>query len=133
MAFVAAVGVTIDVYRAFAVAPEAERLFQEGRQLLLEEKYAEACVRLGESYAVEASSGTLINLALCNERLGKVATAWRQYRETIQLAQTQGRPERAAAAAEKAAEVERRVPRVTLTAGAHVQGLRVSLDGGTLR
>ena len=54
---------------------------------------AEACARFAESYRFEASSGTLINLALCHEKEGKIATAWAEYRDAARVARDWGRKE----------------------------------------
>ncbi len=61
---------------AFAQEPtEADRLFQEGRDLLAAGKPDEACAKFELSIKKDPRAvGTLLNLALCNERLGKLAT-----------------------------------------------------------
>ena len=91
---------------AVAVSPAAEALFQEGRRLMAAGKTAEACARFAESYTQEASSGTLLNLALCHQKEGKTATAWTEYRNAARLARSQGREDRANAAEEKVAARE---------------------------
>src|SRR5688500_6893952 len=57
------------------MSPTAERLFGEG----LEPAHSGDCVRargkFTESYAVDPAPGTLINWALCEEKLGRSATA----------------------------------------------------------
>ena len=59
-----------------AVSPEARALFDEGRRLMGEGSFTEACARFSESYGREASSGTLLNLALCHEKEGKTAKSY---------------------------------------------------------
>src|SRR5215471_2500246 len=71
---------------AWAVSPAAEALFQEGRRLLSEGQTDEACARFAGSFAIEASSGTLLNLASCHEKQDKTATAWAEYRAAARLA-----------------------------------------------
>jgi hypothetical protein len=93
---------------------------------------AEACARFAESYRLEASSGTLINLALCHEKEGKIATAWAEYRDAARVAQDQGRKDRAAAANDKAAALEPKVPRLTTVAAKPVAGLDVSSEARSL-
>jgi hypothetical protein len=111
----------------------AEALFQEGRHLLGEGRTDEACQRFADSYALEALSGTLINLALCHEKQGKTATAWAEYRATVPLAREQHREERAVAAEAKAALLEARLPRLTSKPVAWVPGLRMTTEDGTAR
>ena len=117
---------------ARAVSPAAEALFQDGRRLMAAGKTAEACARFAESYAQEASSGTLLNLALCHQTEGKTATAWAEYRTAARLARGQGREDRARAAEEKVAALEPKLARLTLTASAPVPGLTVASEAGSL-
>jgi hypothetical protein len=113
---------------ARAASPAAEALFEEGRRLLEAGRTDEACVKLAESLAQEASSGTLLNLALCHETEGKVATAWAEYRAAARLARQQGRSDRADTAEERALGLEPKLPRLTLTAEHPLAGLKVLID-----
>jgi hypothetical protein len=115
-----------------AVLPAAEALFQEGRQLLAKGSLAEACERFAESYRLEASSGTLLNLALCHEKQDRTATAWAEYRAAARLASSQGREDRVAVAEGKAAALESRLPRLTFVTETSVHDLRVVSDDGAL-
>ncbi len=54
----------------------AESLFESGRQLMDEGKFAEACDKFQSSNDEDPSPGALINLAGCQEKLGKTASAW---------------------------------------------------------
>jgi hypothetical protein len=128
----AVVALAISISPARAVDPAAELLFQEGRRLLLDGQYVDACARFTQSYAVEASSGTLLNLALCNEKLGKTATALAEYRQSARLAQDQGRQDRVTAALQKADELELTVARLTLVPTETGGELKILLDGGTV-
>jgi hypothetical protein len=128
MALAVATTSTVLSTPARAVDPAAELLFQEGRQLLAEGHFVDACARFTQSFAVEASSGTLLNLALCNEKLGKEATALAQYRETARLAQSQGRADRAAAAIRKAEGLELTVARLAVKPTNPGEGFKATLD-----
>lgn len=64
----------------------AQALFEEGRLLLLANKLAAACPKLRESYHLEPALGTLLNLAVCSERSGKLASAYLEYQEAVALA-----------------------------------------------
>src|SRR5258706_7643021 len=64
----------------------AEVLYQKGRQLMTEGKFAEACPKFGESYRLDAATGTLLNLASCHEAEHKLATAWLEFTEAVAAA-----------------------------------------------
>ena len=115
-------------YRVHAASPAAEALFEEGRRLLEAGRTDEACLKLAESLAQEMSSGTLLNLALCHETQGLVATAWAEYRAAARLARNQGRSDRAETADERARLLEPKLPRLTLTAERAVPGLNATID-----
>jgi hypothetical protein len=114
-----------------AVGPAAAALFEDGRRLLGEGKIGAACARFAESFAIEASSGTLLNLALCHEKLGKTATAWSEYQSASRLAREQGREDRAAVADANAAALEPRLSRLTPVPAKVVPGLVITTEAGT--
>src|SRR5688572_24676732 len=58
----------------------AEALFQEGRRLLKIDEVLAACSKFDESLRLDPAIGTLINVAACQERLGRTATAWQHWR-----------------------------------------------------
>lgn len=112
-----------------AAAP-AESLFQEGRRLMDQKKYAEACPRFLASYKLAPAVGTLLNLADCYEREGKLASAWARFHEAIGLAQRLGRPDREKTARDRADRLEPRLARLTVLA--HDANVKVTLDGNEL-
>jgi hypothetical protein len=116
---------------ARAAAPAVD-LFQEGRRLLAAGHVDEACARFTESYAMVASSGTLLNLALCHQTQGKTATAWNEYKAAARLARNQGREDRATVADGKARTLEATLAHVTTTAVEKVPDLRVAIETGPL-
>jgi hypothetical protein len=127
----AALVVVLASTEARAESP-AEASFQEGRRLFQAGQTDEACARFAESYAMVASSGTLLNLALCHQTQGKTATAWNEYRAAARLARNQGREDRATVADGQAKQLEPALARVTTTAVDAVAGLRVATEAGPL-
>lgn len=113
----------------------AEALFREARDLMSAERYAEACPKLAESQRLDPGGGTLLNLAVCNEKLGLTATAWAQYREAVAQARADGRNDRLQLAEARSSALEPTLARVRIEvpADARVQGLSVTLDGTPVR
>jgi hypothetical protein len=60
---------------ADSLSPNAERLFTEGLKLAQGGECVRARDKFTESYAADPAPGTLINWALCEEKLGRLATA----------------------------------------------------------
>jgi hypothetical protein len=104
----------------------AEALFREGRRLLEEGNYDAACPKLAESHLQDPASGTLINLALCYEKQGKLASAWAQYQLAAALARKDGRPDRVEAAGKQLSRLEPAVPRVVVHAVVLAPGISAS-------
>ncbi len=113
----------------------AQALFDEARQLMEAKRYAEACPKLAESQRLDPGGGTLLNLALCHEKEGKVATAHAEFNEALSLALQGGRKDREELARERLGVLEPKIPRVSVVVppNAEIEGLEVRLDGLTLR
>lgn len=111
----------------------AEQLFVEGKALLQEKQYERACEKLKASHDLDrTATGTLLNLALCHELLGKPATAWAEFRQVA--AESAGRREdRVRLAREHEAKLVVLLSRVLIvvTPVARVDGLSVRLDRGS--
>lgn len=113
-------------------AAVAEVLFQEGRALLREGKTAEAREKFEESQRLDPSSGTLINLAACEETEGRLASAWAHFVGAGRLARAEGKIERVEEAERRAKLLEARLPRVTIAAPLDTPGAVLHRDGQDL-
>jgi LPXTG-motif cell wall-anchored protein len=99
---------------ASANIARAEGLFQSGRQLMREGRFAEACPKLEESQRLDPAPGTRLNLADCWERAGRTASAQREFLEVAQSAEMKGEKERAAIANNRAKQLETKLTKLTL-------------------
>jgi hypothetical protein len=107
----------------------AEALFEDGRQLMTEGKYAEACPKFAASERLDASTATLLNLASCYERQGRTATAWATYKEAASAANAVGRNDYLVAAERHANALESNLAKLTLNVDQPVEGLHLERDG----
>lgn len=110
----------------------AETLFQEGISAMKREDYKAACDAFGGSNEADPSPGTQINLGLCSERQGKLATAWGWYRTAAGLAEQRGQRARADAARVEAARLEPKLHKLLLSLKTPIDGLLVTRDGAAV-
>lgn len=72
----------------------AQQLFDEALALSDQNRWSEACPKFRESLAADPGVGTLLNVASCSAREGKVLEAVREYKQAQQLNATTKDPER---------------------------------------
>ena len=110
-------------------AAAAEKLFQEGRTLMGDGKYADACPKLAESLRLDPAVGTALNLAECYEHVDKFASAWVTYRKAETMARRANQQERYTHAAARAEALEKSLSYITISVPSHPKGLAVTRDG----
>jgi hypothetical protein len=110
----------------------AEALYREGQQLILAGNVHDACVKFAESERIDPAAGTLIATAECHEKEGKLATAWAEFTDAVEMAARAREPERERYARSHAAALEKSLYRVTLEFPSPPPGTEVKLDGRTL-
>jgi serine/threonine-protein kinase len=115
-----------------ADSASAELLFDQGRKLLDEGRLDEACAKLEASQHIEPAVGTLLNLGECNERRGRLATAWTTYRAAASLAETRQDVTRAEFARKHAKAIEPRLPMMTVRIHTPEPSLVIKRDGVVL-
>jgi hypothetical protein len=109
----------------------AQSLFDEARHLMDQGRYADACPRLADSERLDPGGGTVLNLALCYDKLGKLALAYSTYGDAISLAITEQRHERETFARERVAALAPRLPHLTLVVTG-TDAATVTLDGSNV-
>ncbi len=97
-----------------AESERAERLFIEASALVEKGDFGPACPKLEESQRLDPAIGTQFNLALCYEKVGRLGSAWRNYRAVERLAHSTGKKGREDASREKADEIGRRAAHLTI-------------------
>jgi tetratricopeptide (TPR) repeat protein len=112
----------------------AEVLFRDARDLMEAGKTTEACAKFQESYRLDAALGTLLNLAVCHEKAGQLASAWARYGEAVAVARQKNDAERLAFAEDGSRRLDGRFAtlRIALTHVASIPDLRISFDGRAL-
>ncbi|MBS2014937.1 MAG: hypothetical protein JST00_18750 [Deltaproteobacteria bacterium] len=109
----------------------AEVLFQDGLKLLAAGKLDEACPKLAESLRLDTGIGTMMYLAECYERSGKIASAWAQFREAEASAAAKEGDARGKIARERADRLEPKLSRLAIVVppSSDLPNLVVTRDG----
>jgi hypothetical protein len=99
--------------RALAASPaEAERLFREGRAAMNDENYETARSYFQQSYEIDRALGTLLNLAVCEEKLGKLGAALAHLQKALELADAEDT--RRPLIVQRISRLDARIPRLTI-------------------
>lgn len=129
---VALVGLAVVFSASSASAQTAkedpDKLFADAMTLVGEERYADAIPKLEEAQRIDPGIGTQFNLAICYSKTGRLALAWRNFRQVEVLAGAAGKKERADAARAKLEELRPRVAHVSLRV-ADPASVTVRVDG----
>jgi hypothetical protein len=108
----------------------AQALFDQAKELLARGNAVEACPKLEESQRLDPTSGTLINLADCYERQGRISTAWTTFLQAAATAKAAGYLEREQVARDRASALVLRLPKIVIKVVAtDIDGLDVKRDG----
>ncbi|MBN2196903.1 MAG: hypothetical protein JW751_29130 [Polyangiaceae bacterium] len=90
----------------------ARELFHQAKEAAAAGDMAAACTKFAESYRLGPAVGTLLNLADCDQRNGRLATAWSRYQRALEeLPRDDDRRPQVTAVVES---LEPRLPRLTL-------------------
>ncbi len=120
---------------AFADKAKAVELFNEAKKLMDTGKYTDACPKLEAAKGHDPSAdGVVLRLAACYEKVGKWASAWSHYVESVSRAEKSGNKERLNVAKKGVVDTQAKLSRVTVkvAAGAKTTGFVVTWDGKDL-
>ncbi|CAN5240441.1 hypothetical protein BH09MYX1_BH09MYX1_31030 [soil metagenome] len=92
-----------------AADTRAEQLFNEATALAEKGAFADACPKFEEAQKLDPGLGTQFNLALCYESLGKLGSAWKNFRAVEKIAHATGKKGREDAAHQKVESLRPRV------------------------
>lgn len=113
---------------AHAQESDADRLFREGQEAMTKKDYPTACAKFAASLQLEKGIGTRLWLADCYEQQGRLASAWRVFREAAAAA-VEAKDSRSTVAESRAAKLEPRIARIVVTVTAPPKGFELRLDG----
>ncbi len=98
---------------AQASDPAAARtLFQEARKAADLGDYTTACPKFADSYHLDPAIGTLLNIADCEQRLGRIANAWVIFQKALE--QLPMNDDRRSQVEKAALSLEKRLPRLSI-------------------
>lgn len=110
----------------------AAALFNEGSALFKKGLYEEACKKFAESHEVDSvAGGTLMNLALCYETIGRFASAFEAFQDALSAALRDKRKDREETSRAHIADLEPKLSRIVIEVpqGARIPELVVARDG----
>jgi hypothetical protein len=92
----------------------AAALFRDGKALMDKGDFATACGKLEESQRIDPGGGTILNLALCHEKQGRIATAWAEFIEALGIAKRDRRQGRIDLAEDHIGKLEPMLSKMTI-------------------
>jgi hypothetical protein len=93
----------------------AQGLFDEGLKLMDAGRFSEACPKLVESQRLDPGGGTLLNIALCHEKEGQLASATLDYENARAQAAKDQRSDRETFARTRMIQIAPRIPHLALS------------------
>jgi len=109
-------------------------LVHGGKALIDHGNVESACEKFAESQRLDPGGGTLLNLALCHETQGRLATEWAELTEASAIANRDGRSDRVAFAREHIEAIEPRLSHLIISVPetSRIPGLVVRRNGAVV-
>lgn len=92
----------------------AKQLVEDARELMAEQHFDAACSKLETSQGLDPELATQFQLADCYEHAGKIASAWRQFRQMLSAANDGDAAEQRQKAQQRVNELEPRLSYLTI-------------------
>ena len=105
---------------------QGEALYNQGKELIAQKKYHDACERFAASYKLDENQNTMVALAACHDLEGKTATAWGEY---LQVAQKGRGTPAADYATDQAKAIEPKLLKVKLDMKLVPSDVALKIDG----
>jgi hypothetical protein len=123
-------GLTVSPLARADDSAAAQALFDQAKKAMAAHHYSEACPKLEESLRLQEAVGTLLNLADCYEKEGKLASAWSKYLEVSTRARSAGQASRARIGRDRAAALAPKLSNLVIdVAPRRADGLEIRRDG----
>ncbi|HEY4012728.1 MAG TPA: tetratricopeptide repeat protein [Polyangiaceae bacterium] len=109
----------------------AQSWFERGYAARVAGNFGEARADFQKSYEIDHAPGTMLNMAACEEHMGRMATAWRELLRGAADARNIGRQDWAVDAEREAEQIQPTLPRLVLhlERGFSADDRRITLDG----
>ncbi len=107
---------------------KADSLFKQGKKLMGEKKYADACEAFEQSMKLDPGIGTELIIARCYEEWGKLAHAYKAYKSALKMAK-EASDNRADKIEGLLNQLDPTVPRLTMHVPKDADTSSVTIDG----
>jgi tetratricopeptide (TPR) repeat protein len=107
---------------------KADVLFKQGKKLMAEKKYSDACDAFEQSMKLDPGIGTELNIARCYEEWGKLGRAFHAYKTAEKMAKDAG-DARVGKIDELIQNLDPQVPRLTIHVQKDADTSSVTIDG----
>jgi tetratricopeptide (TPR) repeat protein len=109
---------------------KADSLFKQGKKLMAEKKFADACPALEQSMKLDPGIGTELNIGKCYEDWGRIGRALTAYQTALKMAKD-AKDKRVPDIQQLVDNLDSQVPRLTIKfpKDTSEEGVKVTLDG----
>jgi hypothetical protein len=109
---------------------------REAKLLMEQKRYSDACPKIAESHRREPTGEKIFELGRCHYEQGRIATAYYELREAMDIARRDGRHDRLRPAKAMLEDIETKLPKLNMTVALKVSslpGFELKRDGMVVR